>query len=85
MCPPLVSICPLVPPFKLSNLVFSLQRCWKARVRAPVKGSAHPIYLCLPNICKKASISLQFEVLLLGSNQLQGTHLTLIPSTCDYQ
>ena len=55
-CPPLVSICPLVPPpFKLSNLVFNLQWRWKARVCAPVKWSAHAIYLCLPppNTCKK--------------------------------
>ena len=62
--------------------------CWKAHVRATVKWSTHAIYLCLPplNACKKKPlIHFSFEVLLLGSNRLQGTHLTLIPSTCDYQ
>ena len=47
--PPLGKHLPFsAPPFKLSNLVFNLQRCWKARVRAPVKWSAYAIYLCLP-------------------------------------
>ena len=47
----------VTPHSKLPRLtLFNLQRCWKARVCAPVKWSAHAIYLCLPplNACKKS-------------------------------
>ena len=77
-CPPL--------PFKLSNLVFNLQRCWKALVHAPACKMVYTRYLFVftaAECLQKKPFS--FKVLLLGSNRLQDTHLTLIPSTCDYQ
>ena len=43
------------------------------------------VFTAAERLQKKPLIHFSFELLLLGSNRLQGTHLTPVPSTCDYQ